>query len=186
MVFEHRAKCQNTSHVKWPLFDSEVWNKLLDHIDLCRFSRLSYGRSLDFSIHTIPLILLICLFFCARDRGIDWLYMYGKSIIFCVIFCLIDSQWIISFEWHFVSHASNLIMFSLSFGCQAHCNLRLCLCARSLAYSLAHSLTLTLCHCTLCISSLIHLFHTLFSYNRSVSLSKQTNYRVYCHCITSN
>lgn len=121
--------------------------------------------------------------FCDRDRGIDWLYMYGKSIIFYVIFCLIDSQWIISFECHFVSHASNLIMFSLSFGCQAHCNFRLCLCARSLAHSLTRARSVAV---HFVFFSLIHLFHTPFSYNRSVSLSKQTNYRVYCHCITSN
>lgn len=142
------------------------------------------GWSLDFFIHTMPLTLFICclLFvFCARDRGIDWLYMYGKSIIFCVIFCLIDSQWIISFECHFVSHASNLIMFSLSFGCQAHCNLRLCLCARSVAHLLARSIAVHFVF-----FSLIYLFHTPFPYNRSVSFSKQTNYRVYCHCITSN
>lgn len=121
--------------------------------------------------------------FCDRDRGIDWLYMYGKSIIFYVIFCLIDSQWIISFECHFVSHASNLIMFSLSFGCQAHCNLRLCLCARSLAHSLTRARSVAV---HFVFFSLIHLFYTPFSYNRSVSLSKQTNYRVYCHCIISN
>lgn len=114
------------------------------------------------------------------DQGVDrqcvWEINHFLNVI-CFIFYLIDSQWIISYECHFVSHASNLIMFSLSFGCQAHYNLRLCL------YTIDRSLARSLFDRSFCASTIHLSIYILF--NCTVSLSKQTNYRVYCHCITS-